>query len=85
MIQMQSVEFFETRMSLMYDGGVRAGKIVGIDGYDYDLLQITVEPVPAPDPAPSSKRSNGGYFTPSQLMGAEYVLKLPGVRLIQPS
>ncbi|HXD84029.1 MAG TPA: saccharopine dehydrogenase NADP-binding domain-containing protein [Rudaea sp.] len=24
----------------------------------------------------------GGYFTPSQLMGAEYVLKLPGVRLI---
>jgi short subunit dehydrogenase-like uncharacterized protein len=24
----------------------------------------------------------GGYFTPSQLMGADYVLKLPGVRLI---
>jgi short subunit dehydrogenase-like uncharacterized protein len=27
----------------------------------------------------------GGYFTPSQLMGAEYVLKLPGVRLIDPA
>ena len=24
----------------------------------------------------------GGYFTPSQLMGADYVLKLPGVRLV---
>lgn len=24
---------------------------------------------------------NGGYFTPSRLMGADYVLKLPGVRL----
>jgi short subunit dehydrogenase-like uncharacterized protein len=24
----------------------------------------------------------GGYFTPSQLMGADYVLKIPGVRLI---
>jgi short subunit dehydrogenase-like uncharacterized protein len=27
----------------------------------------------------------GGYFTPSQLMGADYVLKLPGVRLIEPA
>jgi short subunit dehydrogenase-like uncharacterized protein len=25
----------------------------------------------------------GGYFTPSQFMGADYVLKLPGVRLIE--
>jgi short subunit dehydrogenase-like uncharacterized protein len=25
----------------------------------------------------------GGYFTPSQLMGADYVLKLPGVKLIE--
>jgi short subunit dehydrogenase-like uncharacterized protein len=24
----------------------------------------------------------GGYFTPSQLMGADYVLKLPGVNLV---
>jgi len=29
------------------------------------------------DPKPA-----GGYFTPSMLMGADYVLKLPGVRLI---
>ncbi|MBS0571276.1 MAG: saccharopine dehydrogenase NADP-binding domain-containing protein [Proteobacteria bacterium] len=27
----------------------------------------------------------GGYFTPSQLMGADYVLRLPGVRLIEPA
>jgi short subunit dehydrogenase-like uncharacterized protein len=26
----------------------------------------------------------GGYYTPSQLMGAEYVLSLPGVSLIRP-
>jgi short subunit dehydrogenase-like uncharacterized protein len=26
--------------------------------------------------------TTGGYFTPSQLMGADYVLKLPGVRLV---
>ena len=29
-----------------------------------------------------SGEPHGGYFTPSQLMGADYVLKLPGVRLI---
>lgn len=40
------------------------GKISGIDGYDYDLLQITVEPMPDPDPAPSTQRSIGGFFTP---------------------
>jgi short subunit dehydrogenase-like uncharacterized protein len=28
---------------------------------------------------------DGGYFTPSQLMGADYVLKLPGVRLVEPA
>jgi short subunit dehydrogenase-like uncharacterized protein len=27
--------------------------------------------------------STGGYFTPSRLMGADYVLSLPGVRLIE--
>jgi short subunit dehydrogenase-like uncharacterized protein len=32
--------------------------------------------------APTSA-GKGGYFTPSQLMGADYVLKLPGVRLIE--
>ena len=30
-----------------------------------------------------AQRAAGGYFTPSQLMGADYVLKLPGVRLIE--
>jgi short subunit dehydrogenase-like uncharacterized protein len=34
------------------------------------LLQLTHAPA-------------GGYFTPSQLMGADYVLKLPGVRLVK--
>ena len=29
-----------------------------------------------------SRPARGGYFTPSQLMDADYVLKLPGVRLI---
>ena len=28
-------------------------------------------------------RLGGGYFTPSMLMGADYVLKLPGVKLIE--
>jgi short subunit dehydrogenase-like uncharacterized protein len=27
----------------------------------------------------------GGYFTPSQLMGKDYVLTLPGVRLVEPA
>ena len=34
--------------------------------------------VPGDAPPPA-----GGYFTPSLLMGAEYVLTLPGVRLIE--
>ncbi len=41
-----------------------SGKISGIDGYDYDLVQITVEPAPDPDPAPAAQRSIGGFFTP---------------------
>ena len=28
-------------------------------------------------------RLGGGYFTPSMLMGADYVLKLPGVKLVE--
>ena len=40
------------------------GKIKSIDGYDYDLLQVTVEPLVDPDPAPSARRSIGGFFTP---------------------
>jgi short subunit dehydrogenase-like uncharacterized protein len=30
-----------------------------------------------------AKQPRGGYFTPSQLLGADYVLQLPGVRLLQ--
>jgi short subunit dehydrogenase-like uncharacterized protein len=29
------------------------------------------------------QRVPGGYYTPSKLMGAEYVLSLPGVKLIR--
>lgn len=40
------------------------GKLTGLDGYDYDLVLLTVEPLADPDPAPSAKRSIGGYFSP---------------------
>lgn len=40
------------------------GKLTGVEGYDYDLLMLTVEPVNDPDAAPSGKRSLGGFFTP---------------------
>lgn len=40
------------------------GKLTGLDGYDYDLISLTVEPVPDSDPAPSAKRTIGGFFTP---------------------
>ena len=33
----------------------------------------------------SAAPSGGGYFTPSRLMGAEYVLTLPGTKLIEPA
>ena len=32
----------------------------------------------------SAPPNAGGYFTPSQLMGADYVLTLPGVQLVEP-
>jgi hypothetical protein len=40
------------------------GKLGKIDGYDYDLVVITVEAMPDMDPAPSDKRSLGGFFAP---------------------
>ncbi len=40
------------------------GKLTSVEGYDYDLLLITVEPAADADPAPSAKRSIGGFFTP---------------------
>lgn len=40
------------------------GKMNNLDGYDYDLLQITVQSLANADPAPSARRSIGGFFTP---------------------
>jgi short subunit dehydrogenase-like uncharacterized protein len=50
------------------------------NGYDLTVtaaLGIVESLLEAPPPA------NGGYFTPAQRMGADYVLRLPGVRLIE--
>jgi short subunit dehydrogenase-like uncharacterized protein len=51
------------------------------NGYDLTVTASLgiVERVRAQPPA------GGGYFTPSQLMGADYVLSLPGVRLVEPA
>jgi hypothetical protein len=40
------------------------GTMKGLDGYDYDLVIITVEPAADSDPSPSDKRSIGGFFAP---------------------
>ncbi|MFN8558721.1 MAG: hypothetical protein U0531_15740 [Dehalococcoidia bacterium] len=40
------------------------GRLNGLDGYDYDLVLITSEPTPDTDPAPSAKRTIGGFFAP---------------------
>lgn len=39
------------------------GALTGLDGYDYDLLMVTVEPAADLDPLPSARRSLGGFFT----------------------
>jgi hypothetical protein len=44
--------------------GGYTGKLTSLDGYDYDLILLTVEPSPDADPAPTAKRSIGGFFTP---------------------
>jgi hypothetical protein len=44
--------------------GGYTGKLTAMEGYDYDLVLITVEPSPDADPAPTAKRSIGGFFTP---------------------
>lgn len=43
--------------------GGYSGRMVGLEGYDYDLVILTIEPQPDPDPAPSGKRSIGVFFT----------------------
>jgi len=64
-----------------------AGKQVGLEletpnGYD---LTVTASLGIAEYLLGRTSPPAGGYFTPSQLMGADYVLKLPGVRLIEPA
>lgn len=64
-----------------------AGNQVGLEletpnGYD---LTVTASLGIAEHLLGRSSPPAGGYFTPSQLMGADYVLKLPGVRLIEPA
>jgi hypothetical protein len=39
------------------------GKLTNVDGYDYDLMMITVQPADGSSAAPSDKRSIGGFFT----------------------
>ena len=61
-----------------------AGKQVGLElqtpnGYD---LTVTAALGIAESLLSRTSPPAGGYFTPSQLMGADYVIKLPGVRLI---
>lgn len=64
-----------------------AGTLVGLEletpnGYD---LTVTASLGIAEYLLGRTSPPTGGYFTPSQLMGADYVLKLPGVRLIEPA
>jgi short subunit dehydrogenase-like uncharacterized protein len=64
-----------------------AGNLAGLEletpnGYD---LTVTASLGIAEHLLGRTSPPAGGYFTPSQLMGADYVLKLPGVRLIEPA
>jgi hypothetical protein len=51
--------------SFTSDGSLASytGTLTGLDGYDYDLLVVTVEPAADADPTPSAKRAIGGFFT----------------------
>ena len=57
-------------------------ELAGPNGYD---LTVTASLGIAEHLLRLINAPSGGYFTPSQLMGADYVLKLPGVRLIEPA
>ncbi len=63
-----------------------AGRLVGLEletpnGYE---LTVTASLGIAEHLLSRTSPPAGGYFTPSQLMGADYVLRLPGVRLVEP-
>jgi short subunit dehydrogenase-like uncharacterized protein len=59
-------------------GGEAALSIIGPNGYD---LTVTASLGIVEHLLSAGRSVAGGYYTPSQLMGANYVLKLPGVRL----
>ena len=59
-------------------GGEAKLGITGPNGYD---LTVTASLGIVEHLLKASGKVAGGYYTPSQLMGADYVLKLPGVRL----
>jgi short subunit dehydrogenase-like uncharacterized protein len=54
--------------------------IVGPNGYD---LTVTASLGIAERLLNANVTVAGGYFTPSQFMGSDYVLKLPGVKLVE--
>ncbi|HET9484086.1 MAG TPA: saccharopine dehydrogenase NADP-binding domain-containing protein [Xanthomonadales bacterium] len=61
-------------------GELRTLELAGPNGYDLTVtaaLGIVTDVLATP--------RNGGYYTPSQLMGAEYALSLPGVRKVAES
>jgi len=55
-------------------------ELAGPNGYD---LTVTASLGIAEHILRLTHAPAGGYFTPSQLMGAQYVLSLPGVRLVE--
>ncbi|MEP6483105.1 MAG: saccharopine dehydrogenase NADP-binding domain-containing protein [Rudaea sp.] len=59
-------------------GGEAKLSIVGPNGYD---LTVTASLGIVEHLLSAGRGVAGGYYTPSQLMGADYVLKLPGVAL----
>ncbi len=61
-------------------GNLAKLSIVGPNGYD---LTVTASLGIAERLLNPGGHPAGGYFTPSQFMGADYVLKLPGVKLAE--
>jgi short subunit dehydrogenase-like uncharacterized protein len=61
-------------------GNVAKLSIAGPNGYD---LTVTASLGIAERLLTPDRRFTGGYLTPSQFMGADYVLKLPDVRLVE--
>jgi short subunit dehydrogenase-like uncharacterized protein len=62
------------------DGGEAKLELLTSNGYT-----LTVDAALAIARRVLEQPAAGGYYTPSQLMGAEFVLTLPGVRLVEPA